>query len=82
MEKSVGSLAVRVINVLLTAHAVRACVGQYCPGAWSINTYMCVGNENALYKASKEGYFGRCTCQLFPTIYVPHPILVHVLTSK
>ena len=54
MEKSVVSLAVRVINVLLTAHAgntvldtclngaaVRACIGRYCPGAWSItHTYI------------------------------------------
>ena len=54
MEKSVGSLAVRVLNVLLIAHAgntvldtcpngcaVRACIGWYCPGAWSItHTYM------------------------------------------
>ena len=48
-KKGVGSLAVRVINVLLTAHAgytvldtcphgcaVRACNGRYCSGAWSI----------------------------------------------
>ena len=46
--KSVGSLAVHVINVLLThvgntvldtcphACAVRACIRRYCPGAWSI----------------------------------------------
>ena len=47
--KSVGSLAVHVINLLLTAHtgntvldtcthgcAVRAYIGRYCPGAWSI----------------------------------------------
>ena len=95
MEKCVGNLAVRVINVLLTAHAgntvldtcphgcaVRACIGQYCPGAWSItHTENCVLYRmyctakfaptpyRVIYCSAYSQYRARCRCHVQYRIY-------------
>ena len=75
MEKSVGSVAVRVINVLLTAHAgntvlgtyphgcaIRACIGRYCPGAWSITHTYDRSSRGVVNSPPKSGsLFALCT---------------------
>ena len=80
--KSAGSLAVRVINVLLTAHAgntvlgtcphgctVRACIGRYRPGAWSITHTYCLLSWLILrdipqYLTFELDHGRNCTCKM------------------